>query len=264
MAVLLVAAGCARDHTRDGEEPAASTPSPPAAAPSGPVSAGNPSPPARPPARTDPLAVRRRQKARIASLEQAAQRDSSLPVLLQLADAYTGAYRFDEADVVLQRALAAAPDQPVALRRRALIWIQRGEVDQAIQWLQTAIQARPAYLGAYYDLGRALKFKGLLGPAYTAFEKVLQLRPASSAEAMDQADALYQIATIDNAGGDYERAEAHLRRLLQRVPEHPRAHYARAQALIHLGRVQEAQRELTIHSQLLAQQARTGAMAPSP
>ena len=49
----------------------------------------------------------------------------------------------------------------------------------------------------------------------------------------------------------YELAEQLLARVIRVVPNHRSAHYARAQALIHLGREEEAQHELQVHMNVL-------------
>jgi tetratricopeptide (TPR) repeat protein len=111
---------------------------------------------------------------------------------------------------------------------------------------------RPDYLLAYSQLARALKQSERYRDAYRAYETVLTLEPRTGRELGAYDDALYQLAALDISMGAFERAATTLRTLLEASPEHPHAHYAYAQVLLHAGRHEEARRELERHMSIRA------------
>ncbi len=87
------------------------------------------------------------------------------------------------------------------------------------------------------------------------------MRPQTAQEADVYQDALYEMASLDITMGSYARAAEMLAELVRANPQHGKAHYAYGQALMHLGRTDEAQREFQLHMTLLAQQERSGTAA---
>ena len=61
--------------------------------------------------------------------------------------------------------------------------------------------------------------------------------------------------------GAYERAAAFLEQVIEIHPGHPKAHHAYGQALMQLGRREEAEVQFDEHMRLLAQQEATGPVA---
>jgi predicted Zn-dependent protease len=106
-----------------------------------------------------------------------------------------------------------------------------------------------------------LKIAGQYREAYTTYGEVLQLEPTTEIELEAFDDALYKMAALDITMGAHQRAAEMLESLIEEHPDHPSAHYAYGQALLQLGRPDEAQREFETHMRILAQIEPTTPMA---
>jgi tetratricopeptide (TPR) repeat protein len=216
----------------------------------------------------------KRARRRLAiALFEAGQTDESLAMfeedvraspgaasLLNLGRAYDRVLRYPDAEATFQKVLQLSPGHPTALHAMGNIALKRGDREEAIALYRGAIASKPDYLMAYAHLADALKQGGETQAAYETYTRVLQLKPANAnAEALYQ-DAVYNVAAIELANGDPERAAEVLEQLLKVRPDHASAHYAYGQALMMLGREDEAQRAFDIHMQL---QERLAAKSPA-
>jgi tetratricopeptide (TPR) repeat protein len=80
-------------------------------------------------------------------------------------------------------------------------------------------------------------------------------------DAAAQVEALYGLGALDLKMGAHVRAAQFLSQVIEIQPEHPSAYYAYSQALMRLGRPEEAKRALEIHMRLLAEREPTGPVA---
>jgi tetratricopeptide (TPR) repeat protein len=202
-----------------------------------------------------------RHEASIAQLRQAVALRPDAGILHQLAMAYSAAGRLQEAEATYQQLLQHAPGNAQVLHNMGTLALDRGNAEGAISYYRRAIVARPDYLIAYSNLGSVYKFHGRYQEAAVAYQQAFDLPAASPTEEMARADALYQLADLDLLRGDAAGAEARLARFVELIPDHPKAHYTRAQALLKLGRVDAAQRELDIHMRILDQSQPDGPVA---
>lgn len=181
--------------------------------------------------------------------------------LLDLALAYGSVTRIPEAIATYERILAGEPEDPVALHNLGNIALRRGDNDAAIDYYQRAIAADPDYLLAHYHLGEALERTERFEEAYRSYERALEMNPKDGQDLTAADDALYRLGSLDLAMGAYERAAAFLAQVIQSNPAHPRAHHAYGQALMQLGRREEAQLQFDEHMRLLATQEPSGPVA---
>jgi tetratricopeptide (TPR) repeat protein len=181
--------------------------------------------------------------------------------LLDLAMGYGMAARYDEADKAYRRLIALVPDHAVALHNLGNISMKQGKPEEAIRLYQAALEARPGYLLAQFHMADALRDLGMYREAYQTYERVLSLEPTSPQELQAYDDALYELASLDLKMGAHARAAEMLKELVTLRPDHASAHYAYGQALLQLGRTEEAQREFETHMQLQAKATRTSPMA---
>jgi tetratricopeptide (TPR) repeat protein len=197
----------------------------------------------------------------LACFERAAELDPGPRSLLDLALAYQSLAWFTKAADTYDRLLALDPANAIALHNLGNMSLVKGRTEQAIALYTRAIAVRPAYLLAHYHLAQALARAGRQREAYKTYEKVLELEPTSAQELQALDDALFGMASLDLLMGAPERALQLSSALLQLRPEHPQAHYARAQALLQLGRGEEARRALDTHVRLLERQPVRSPMA---
>ena len=116
-----------------------------------------------------------------------------------------------------------------------LIHQQRGELDQARERFQRAIDIDPEELDAHYQLGRIARAQNRLTEAIGHFEQVVQ-RDQSHA----QNEIWREIGSTYIAAGQYGDARDVLERFLDRRPNDPESLYLIGRAYAGLGDNQEA------------------------
>jgi Flp pilus assembly protein TadD len=210
---------------------------------------------------SDPQAHRRlgvalksvgREGEALQHLERAADLAPDDPgVLLSLGIGYSGSRRLDEAEATYRRILAVEPGHSMALNNLGNIALRRGDESGATSWYRQAVEADPEYLRARHKLAGVLKYYGHLAEAYGIYERIQEMTPSGQREQHAQIDSLYSMGSINLSWNKPELAEQQLARVVRIVPTHRSAHYARAQALLVLGRHEEAQQELQMHLRIL-------------
>ncbi|SRR5712692_3641327 len=87
--------------------------------------------------------------------------------------------RYDEAIEECKKAIAVDPDFGNPYNDIGAYLINLGKLDEAIPWLQKAVQARryEAYHYPHCNLGRVYLAKGMLKKALEEFEKALAIEP---------------------------------------------------------------------------------------
>jgi len=182
--------------------------------------------------------------------ERIVSENATPEALLNLGRAYVQLSRYPEAEEAYGRLLTFVPGHPVALNNLGNIAIRRGETEKAIELYLKAIESRPDYLLAYFQLGDALKEAGRYKDAYTTYNKVLELEPEDAQELDVYDDALYEMAALDITMGAHERAAQMLEELIRARPDHKSAYYAYGNALLQLGRTEEAQKAFARHLEI--------------
>ena len=194
-------------------------------------------------------------------LEKAAELEPTTRTLLDLAVAYSGAARLDDAEAAYGRLLKQNPGFPIALHNLGSLAYRRGNHERAIAHFGHALQADPAYLLARLHLGEALEAAGRPREAYRAYEQVLGMEPRNPQEAKGYIDALYGLAALDLANGAHERAGQLLTELIRIAPNHNKAYYAYGQLLLYMGHPEDAQKAFDKHVQILAAEEPKGPVA---
>lgn len=197
----------------------------------------------------------------VEQFEWLVERSPDARSLLDLALGYGAVSRLVEAEATYARLLKLSPNHAIALHNLGNIAYKRGETDKSIELYKKALAADPGYLLAYAHLGDAYRQAERYQEAYRAYEKVLDLEPKNATELSTYDDALYRLASLDLQMGEYERAGMLLSELLRANPEHPSAYYAYGQVLMHLGKVEEAQKAFAAHQQIQTNQKHTSPMA---
>jgi len=193
--------------------------------------------------------------------ELLAEKSPTPRALLDLALGYSSLSRVDDAEATYAQLLQLSPNHAIALHNLANMAYRRSELDKSIELYRKAIAAEPGYLLAYAHLGDAYRQAERYKDAYRTYEQVLELEPKNGTELTAYDDALYRMASLDIQMGSYERAGVLLSELLRASPEHPKAYYAYGQVLMHLGKVEEAQKAFAVHQQIQAKQKHTSPMA---
>jgi Flp pilus assembly protein TadD len=144
------------------------------------------------------------------------------------------AYRYglkDEALKYLQRALELAPDHSPSYNLLGLIFLEKGNLSQAVGYYQKAIELNPEFPEALYGLGRAYEELGEKEKALTVYQHSYQLAPKPEV-AFSLAKALYLSQRLEEALRIVDK-------LLESQPT-PGAYNLQGVILNHLGRYGEA------------------------
>jgi eukaryotic-like serine/threonine-protein kinase len=183
--------------------------------------------------------------AAIEELERAVAHDSNFALArAALASAYTQRFFYDATDPALEqkafleigRALALNPNQAEAyLARAQLTWNLRNRFphERALTDLRRALSINPNLAEAYIELGKIYYHIGLTDKAVDANEQAQQLDPAELSSWLRRFLSLIDAGRLDEIKDDVDRNAARL------------GAYPRADALIALGRFEEAEQELS-------------------
>jgi len=142
---------------------------------------------------------------------------------------------YDEAKVAVEKSLALDPNLAEGhFVRGDLLWTpaNRFPHEQAIQSYKRAIELDPNLEGAHHQLGVTYYHVGLLDKGEEEIKKALAINPSDAL-------ARFRLGIINMNRGKYEEALA----IFKTVPREENAavvHRATADALFHLGRMQEA------------------------
>jgi len=153
-------------------------------------------------------------------------------VLSNLALCLLALRELDEAERVARRALALAPDSPVALHNLGLIEDAAGR-ESAVATLQRAVALRPDSATIRNALGAALDRTGDLDGAEACFRQALELDPSLRAARENLGSVLFAL-------GRLAESEAASRELLARDPASGEGHFRLAFSLLLSGRAREA------------------------
>lgn len=102
--------------------------------------------------------------------------------------------------------LAKNPNCWVGDNNLGLVFLQKGQVDQAMEKFQKALEINPNYAEARSSLGLALFQKGHLDEAITNYQKALEMAPKSFVTYTDLGTALFQKGKLDDAIVQYKKA----------------------------------------------------------
>ncbi len=161
-----------------------------------------------------------------------------LMLFLLLRGYFTGIVSGQRARAAFKQNLEAAtinPRDSSAHYNLGLIHQQRGELDQARERFQRAIDIDPDELDAHYQLGRIARAQGRLPEAIANFEQVVQRDQFHA-----QNEIWREIGATYIAAGQYDDARDALEKFLDRRPNDPEGLYLMGRAHAGLGDNQEA------------------------
>lgn len=161
------------------------------------------------------------------------QTTTSVPALLQQALALSQQRRLPEAEQVLRRALALAPDSFDALHHLGILRFQAGDKDDALGFLTLACERDPRNALAQYNRGIVLEALARQDDALDCYDRAIALDPGFVA-------ALFNRGQVHRKSGRNREALADFERALALKPDFAEAHNNRGNTLQDLGRHQEA------------------------
>jgi len=113
-----------------------------------------------------------------------------------------------DSETLFTHALAVTSNNDVALNNLGIIFLDKGQLDNAISKLQAAIDLRPENAPAHDNLAKALLRKGQVSEAMVHYRKFLELEPANVEARNTLGTALIQQGHVREAIDQWQEALA--------------------------------------------------------
>jgi choline-sulfatase len=149
-----------------------------------------------------------------------------------LGEAELKASDWKAAQEALERSLKLNPNFDQAMTALARAFHQQGKDEEALQWVEKAVQANPKNLRAWYQKGW-ISVKSDPDGASVAFQKALEIQPGFAMAHRDLGMILLQ-------KGQYKEAATHLEQAVELGLAHPRLYNFLGIAYSRTGRYQDA------------------------
>jgi tetratricopeptide (TPR) repeat protein len=130
-------------------------------------------------------------------------------------------------------ALQIDPDFAVAHNNLGSVLLEKGQLSEAMEQFERALQIKPDYAGAHFNLGSALAQTGQLPKAIDQDEEALEIEPDYAEAHNNLGLALLQTGRDQESVDQYEQA-------LRIKPDYAEAHYNLGNFLFQTGRSPEA------------------------
>lgn len=134
---------------------------------------------------------------------------------------------------LLQKALELKPNYPEALYNLGLAYNALGDKEAAIASYQQAIEKKPDYPEAHYNLGNTMQELGNHRAAVAAYINALRYRP-------NHPQTNFNLGIAYKHLSDHEAAITAYQKALELRPDYPDAHYNLANTYLELGELESA------------------------
>jgi tetratricopeptide (TPR) repeat protein len=164
-------------------------------------------------------------------------KDGFAPASVRLASIDYQAGRAPQAHETLEGVLKRGPKDQQALEMKARFLIYERKLGDALKILNSVIERNPQAVPSYYLRGVAFQNSGSVDEAIKSFQKVEELAPAGTAAKME-------LAGLHLLRGDAKSSAEYSAQVIKAEPRLAAAYFAHAQALVKLGNLNGAEREL--------------------
>jgi tetratricopeptide (TPR) repeat protein len=174
-------------------------------------------------------------------------------IMLHRLEKYPGDFtaQFDLGIIMLNRnnadavryfrgAVAARPDNAVALNALGVALVSAGDVNEAAGFFARALQVNPHFTNAHYNLADALIRQQRWEPALAEFRSVLADNPNDSVARQKLGDLLRLLGYVSAQKGSFNEAVQDWRESLLYRQNDAATHNDLAEVLVRLGRTREA------------------------
>ena len=127
---------------------------------------------------------------------------------------------YEKEETLWTDALAKNPNCWVGHNNLGFLFLEKGQVDEALEHFQKVLEINPSYAEAYNNLGNALLQKGQLSKAIDQFQKALAINPNYAEAHSNLGNALLQEGQLDDAVDHFQKALANQSQLF-RMPLQP-------------------------------------------
>ena len=155
--------------------------------------------------------------------------------ILQQAIASHKEGKIEEAEKSYKKAIELKPDYAEAHYNLGVILQSLGRFDETEKSYKKAIELKPDFPEAHYNLGVTLQNLGRLDEAETSLKKAIELKPDFPEAHNNLGNTLFELSKIDEA-------ETSLKKAIELKPDYAEAHYNLGVTLQNLGRLDEAEK----------------------
>jgi tetratricopeptide (TPR) repeat protein len=159
--------------------------------------------------------------------------------------------QWDEAIAGYERGLALDAGSARAWHNLGNVHFRVGAFEAAERDYGRAVALEPAYQLALFHHGWTLRQLGRQEEAERAFRACLEVPAQNERDRKTATDCLFGLGSMRHRLGDYATSAELMERVLVVFPHHPEARYYLAMAYRQLGRIEDAERELERHRELL-------------
>ena len=146
---------------------------------------------------------------------------------------YLQVQRYDVAIPLFQKAIEIKPDFSEAYYNMGSSLQTIGSLDDAVKCYHKVIEIKPDYAEAHNNLGNTLQALGRLDDALSCFYKAIEIKP-------DYAEMHYNLGSTLQALGRLDEALPCFHRAIEIKPDYAKAHNNLGNALKELGQLSEA------------------------
>ncbi len=154
-----------------------------------------------------------------------------LPLFAVLAWREAGQYK--DAERLWRMTISRNPACWLAHSNLGFVYVQNGQVDEAMIHYQEALQLKPDYADAHSNLGNAFRQKGQVDEALLQYKHALDIEPDFAEARNNLGNTLLQVGQVDEA-------IAHFQSALKSKPDYADAHSNLGNAFRQKGQVDEA------------------------
>jgi tetratricopeptide (TPR) repeat protein len=141
---------------------------------------------------------------------------------------------------------------------------RRGDYGEAARLYGKAVELDPHYVLGRFHHGWTLRELNRVEEAERAFRACLEIPPRDDRERKTRVDCLFGLGSLRHRAGDYAASAAAMEQVLTAHPGHPEARHYLAMAYRHLGRLEEAEREMTRYQKMMAARRDSTALIERP
>jgi protein O-mannosyl-transferase len=143
---------------------------------------------------------------------------------------------WQDSEALFRHELEVAADNDLAHYNLGTALGAKGQIDEAIRQLQTAIRLKPDHVNAHNNLGNALLVKGQINEAIRQFQEALRLKP-------DYADPHHNLGIGLDKKGQSDEAIRQYQEAIRLKPDYAEARNNLGSALLNKGQIDAAIRE---------------------
>ncbi len=142
-------------------------------------------------------------------------------LLLISGQAYIGKKQYSSADKAFTKVLKLAPNEQLALLGRAQIALKKGQIDNALAFIERAVTSAKPFVNGWVFKGQLYAKLGNYPEAMLAIEQALLIEPSHLSARLIKAMLHIQLS-------QYNEALVHVNYILAQIPAEPRAGYLKA------------------------------------